>query len=136
MRHPLNPGLPELQELPAIAQKDINERNVLAIARKALPPMPQIDFMGEGPSLEQIAAAEENAAKRVAYFLDRERLKAARRGSRYEDRQLSRALANRDKVAQKMMRKRGNAQNRYAGQRMKNIARSIGLGPELFRVLR
>ena len=129
---------PELKGYPEIdiPRKDRAELGAKAAAKKALPPIRQVPFTSITPTPEAVLAAEENAKKRVAYFQDRVRLAAARNQTRYEERQLSNALAKRDEIAGKNMRRMGNQREKYAGQRLKNFARSIGLGPDQFRVLR
>ena len=136
MRHAFNLGIPESPELPEIAKKDATELKIRALAKKALPSMPQIDFMGEGPTPAQELQAIQNYALQKSYRDDRFRLARDRAVSRIEERKLSNALAKRDAIAGKNLRKRGAAKYKYGQQRIKNIAGATGLGPELYRVLR
>ena len=112
---PFAPPLPELNELPAIRQ---------------------IPYTSITPTPEAEIARQTNAAKRVSYGQDRARLKRNKAQSRYEERMISRALANRDEAAGKRAKSIGNAKQRFAGQRMRNFALATGVGPDLFRVLR
>jgi len=136
MRHAFNPGIPASPELPEIAKKDATELKIRALAKKALPSMPKIDFMGEGPTPAQEIQFETNNALRKSYRDDRIRLARDKAIARIEERQLSNALAKRDTIAGKNLRKRGAAKQKYGQQRIKNIAGATGLGPELYRVLR
>lgn len=131
-------SIPELKAipLPVIDRKDVTEREAIAGALKALPSMPEIRFMAEGPSVEQQAQYERNNALRAAYYDDRVRLKRDAQIARIQEKQLSNALANRDQIAAKSMNKRGSAQQRFAQQRIKDLARNTGLGPHLYRVLK
>jgi len=131
-------SIPELKAipLPVIDRKDVTEQEAIAGALKALPSMPEIKFMAEGPSVEQQEQYERNNALRKAYYDDRVRLKRAAQIARIQERQLSNALANRDEIAAKSMKRRGAAQQRFAQQRIKDLARDARLGPHLYRVLK
>ena len=126
---------PELSELPALSRKDVAEVGAIAAARKALPSINQIGYASIAPTPEAVQQRETNAALKVAYAGDRARLQRDNKIRRFEERQLSNALANRDRMAARNMRKRGARREKFAGQRLKNFARSFGMGPELFRVL-
>ena len=136
MRHAFNPGIPGLPELPEIAKKDATEAKIRTLATKALPSMPKIEFMAEGPTPAQELQAIQNYALQKSYSDDRRRLARDKAIARIEERQLSNALAKRDAIAGKNLRRRGNAKQKYSQQRIKNIAGATGLGPELYRVLR
>ena len=127
---------PELRELPSLRRKDVAEVGAIAAARKALPSINQIGYASIAPTPEAVQQREKNAALAVAYAGDRARLQRDNQIRRFEERQLSNALANRDKLAARNMRKRGARREKFAGQRLKNFARGFGMGPELFRVLR
>ena len=132
------PEAPELNAipLPTIDRKDVTERQAIAGALKALPPMAQVGSMAEGLSIEQKEQIERNAKLRQAYFADKQRLKRDAAISKIEESQQNSYLAKRDTNAGKSMKRRGNAQQRFAKQRIKDIARTTGLGPQLYRVLR
>ena len=129
---------PEIKGTPEISirRADKAELGAKAAAAKALRPIRQIPLSSTAPTPQAVLAQLENAKKRVAYGGDRARLKAAAAQSKWQERQMSRALENRDKLAGKHLRKQGARQERFAGQRLKNFARNMGIGPELFRVLR
>ena len=127
---------PELRELPSLRRKDVAEVGAIAAARKALPSINQIGYASIAPTPEAVQQREKNAALAVAYAGDRARLQRDNQIRRFEERQLSNALANRDRLAARNMRKRGGRTQKFAGQRLKDFARSFGMGPELFRVLR
>ena len=129
---------PELKEYPEIdiPRKDVAELGARLAAKKALPPIRQIPFTSITPTPEAVNQAIENAAKAVAYGGDKIRLRQAAAISKAEERALSNALAKRDEYAGRNLRKMGHRKEKFAGQRLKNFARAIGVGPDQFRVLR
>ena len=129
---------PELEAIPVpvIDRKDVTERQAIAGALKALPPMPEIKFMAAGPSIQQQEQYERNNALRAAYGSDRARLERDARIARIKNKRLSAALSKRDEIAAKSMKRRGAAQQRFAQQRIKDLARDARLGPHLYRVLK
>ena len=137
-RSAYQPDPPELKEIPipTIDRKDVTERQAIAGALKALPSIAQVGSMAEGLSIEQREQIERNAKLRQAYSADRQRLKRDAAISRIQENQQNSKLAKRDTNAAKAMKRRGNATQRFAKERIKNIARSTGLGPQLYRVLR
>ena len=129
---------PELKEYPEIdiPRKDRAELGARLAAKKPLPAIRQVPFTSITPTPEAVKQAMENAAKAVAYGDDKIRLRYAQKVSKAEERALSNALAKRDEMAGAHLRKMGNRKEKFAGQRLKNFARSIGVGPDQFRVLR
>ena len=129
---------PELKEYPEIdiPRKDRAELGARLATKKALPPIRQVPFTSITPTPEAVKQAYINAAKAAAYSDDKIRLRFARNVSKAEERQLSNALAKRDQMAGAHLRKMGHRQEKFAGQRLKNFARAIGVGPDQFRVLR
>ena len=131
-------AIPELKAipLPTIDRKDVTERQAIAGALKALPPIPEIAFMAQGPSVQQQEQIERNAKLKQAYFDDRQRLNRDAKIAKIQERQMNAFQTKRDANAGRAMKRRGNAQQRFATQRIKDIARTTGLGPQLYRVLR
>ena len=129
---------PELKGYPEIdiPRKDKAELGARLAAKKALPPIRQIPYTSITPTPEAVTQAMENAAKAAAYGGDKIRLRIAKQISKAEERALSNALAKRDQMAGAHLRKMGARKEKFAGQRLKNFARAIGVGPDQFRVLR
>ena len=137
-RSVFSPPDPELQAIPipAIERKDVTELNVKAAAVAGLPAIQQIPRATDLASYAQMEQNEINNALRNAYGTDRIRLERDARIARKQEKQINNFLENSLDVAARNMKKRGSRKQRFAQQRIKDLARNARLGPHLYRVLK
>ena len=106
----------------------------LAMPRTALPPVPRAtgkDYSMSPWRIEDMI--KDNQARKMQAEVFNEYDKRMRAVARAKDFQISRMVENAAKVADRQRGKRQSATKRYEKRVVKNTARGMGLGPDLYK---